>query len=423
MFFVGEDGEAVGNAINWMDGRAMDMCIKWQEDGTMDRIYDILGSSPYPGTYLCLCCWLAANDPARIQNAKHICMCKDWMKFKLTNDMTMDDSHNELADITARQISPELMELLGITQLRDKVPPIKVALENQAPLDKHIAQQLGLRAGIPVFGGPFDIIACAIGAGNINEGDACAVLGTTCMVEFSQTTANSSPHNIGYTLMHSKPGHWMRAFGVMAGTPNLDWAISNFGHIYEQAAKENQTSVYDEIEKRISLLPPGSEGLVYHPYISPAGERSPFIKPTAKAQYFGISSHHTTDHLLRAIYEGVSYSILDCFDSFEGNVSELRVTGGGSKSRFWCQMIADIIGIDVVVPDGNELGAKGACLVASAALGLYPSLDVAVEKCVQIKERFVPNKENHKIYQKYYKLYKSIITQLWDEWDYRAEIL
>ena len=423
LWLVDYEGNPVTNAMSWTDGRALDICIRWYMDGTDQKIYSTVGSTFYPGSYICLIKWLQENNPQLLEKAQWFATCKDWVKFKFTGDMSGDDSFAVTANIAKREIDDAMLDVYGFRDVASKIPPMKVAQENHAPLKKEVADSLGLKAGIPVFGGPIDVVACAIGAGVHNEGDACAIVGTTTMVDFAQDTSESDPQGIGFTLMGSFPGKWVRAFGIMAGTPNLEWAIANIGHKYIYEAEKKGTSVYDEIEEHIKDLPPGAGGVMYHPYITFAGERAPFVKPSAKAQFFGISQEHTTDNLMCAVYEGVGFSIVDCIEHCLVKPDHLRVIGGGAKSRFWCQMFADMTGLDVIVPQGEEFGAKGASIVASVALGLFPSAEDAIEKTVHTKEVFTPNPEKTAVYQKLYGLYKSIYGHLWDDWDLRAGIL
>ena len=161
---------------------------------------------------------------------------------------------------------------------------------------------------------------------------------------------------------------------------------------------------------------------MFHPYLSPAGERSPFTKPSAKAQFIGISMEHTTDHLMRAVYEGIAFSVKNCIDVGKVTPATLHLIGGGSKSPFICQLLADVTGVDVLVLEGEEFGAKGTAIAASVALGLYSSPEHARDRCVHAKKRYTPNPENVEKYNKLYELYAAIYKGMWDVWDLRASI-
>jgi len=206
----------------------------------------------------------------------------------------------------------------------------------------------------------------------------------------------------------------------MAGTPNLDWFIREFCQVEE---KEKQDNLYQFLEEKIREVPLGSEGVLYHPYISPGGERAPFVKPSAKAQFFGVSLRCSRWHLLRSVYEGVALSMLDCFNHIPIKISEIRVSGGGVKSRLWCQMFANVTGKDIRIPQESELGALGAAIGAAVGAGIYKKIEDAVEKMVRFKSVYKPSHQSHQKYQGLYQLYRRIYQHLGDDWDLRQRLM
>ena len=157
--------------------------------------------------------------------------------------------------------------------------------------------------------------------------------------------------------------------------------------------------------------------------INPGGERAPFVKPSAKAQFFGISLRHTKWHLLRAVYEGVALSVLDCFSHIPVEVAEVRISGGGATSSLWCQILSDVIGKPIHVSSAQELGTLGAAIAAGAAVGLYPDIKEAAKELVKFSHFYKPNMENHSKYLEIYRLYRSIYNHLWNDWDERRSLL
>ena len=422
IWLVGHDGEPVCNSYNWTDNRALSKCVEWIMTGVDQKLYEAISNTFYPGSQSCLTSWMIENEPEKLEATKWICICKDWLKFKLTGVMSSDDSYM-MGHPKTRELSPSTYTLLGQDSVKDKFAQMRLMKDNHDPLLPEQAEKLGLKAGIPVFGGPFDFVACAIGTGTIHDGDACAIIGTTTNVTFAMTEFDNEPFNVGYTLCSAGPKMWIRAFGVMAGTPNLEWTIGHIGLKYILAAQQNGTDVYTEVEKAVREIPAGSGGIIYHPYALPGGERSPFVKPTAKAQFFGLGVEHTTDHMMRAVYEGVGYSLLDCLKCRPTLPKAITLMGGGSKSEFWCQLIADITGVDVVVAEGQEFGARGTAMAAGYAIGMFESIEEAVQLCVREKKRYVPDAANHALYEKYFELYRKIYHQMWDLWDLRAGLM
>src|SRR5690606_20681575 len=166
-------------------------------------------------------------------------------------------------------------------------------------------------------------------------------------------------------------------------TQNLQWFAREFYAPEWAAAQQSGANLWDALEARAAQEPLGARGVLYHPYLDPAGERAPFINSAARAQFSGISAGHTRDTLLRAVYEGVALSVLDCYETMGVPVTSLRLAGGGARSPLWAQMLADALAAPVIVADGTEYGARGAVINAAVAIGLYGSYAEAVERMVR----------------------------------------
>lgn len=421
-WLIGEDGEPVCNSYNWTDSRALSKCIEWIMSGKDMEVYNDCGSTFYPGSLSVLMAWMKENEPEVLNKAKYIGGCKDWMKFKFTGVFSGDTSYM-FGNPAERCRNKETIDHIGCGEYYDKIITDRPLQDAWDPIKPELAAELGLNEGIPVFGGPFDFVACAIGSGTLNYGDACAVVGTTTNVSFALNEFNPEPLNVGYTICGYADNQWVRAFGVMAGTPNIEWTIGHIGLKYMMAAQQKGTDVYAEIEEAIKDIPVGAGGVIYHPYALPGGERSPFVKPTAKANFFGLGVEHTTDHLMRAVYESIGYSLLDCAINIEDKPDSITIMGGGAKSPLLCQIIADITGMDVVLTQGSEFGAKGTAMAAATSIGMFDTIEDAKAAWVHEAKRFKPNMENNAEYAKYFKLYKAICASMFDLWDMRAGIL
>jgi xylulokinase/L-xylulokinase len=228
---------------------------------------------------------------------------------------------------------------------------------------------------------------------------------------------------IGMTLAYAFEQQVLRAMPSLAGTPNVDWFVEQFCQPEKKEAEENNTELFQSLEKHIGQIAAGCDGLIYHPYINPGGERAPFVKTSAAAQFFGLSSNHTRWHLLRAVYEGVALSLFDCFVKFPVSISRLMLCGGGAQSALWCQIISDATGKPVHIPGGCELGALGTAVMTGLATGIYPNVKTAVAQALNLAAGYQPNLENHQIYRELHGLYKNLYQHVWDDWDLRAAIL
>ncbi len=182
-------------------------------------------------------------------------------------------------------------------------------------------------------------------------------------------------------------------------------------------------NLWDELERLAATVPVGSHGVMYHPYIDPAGERSPFVCSSARAQFTGLSIQHDRQVLLRAVYEGVALSLLDCYATMGVPVAELRLAGGGARSGLWAQILADALGCHVVVADGQEYGAKGAVINAGVAAGVYTSYADGVARTVRAARRFAPDPARRDDYAVLLQIYRSVRDAMLPVWEQRARLL
>ena len=191
-------------------------------------------------------------------------------------------------------------------------------------------------------------------------------------------------------------------------TPNLDWYLREFGEPFRQeaAAQAPEVNLFDFLDAGIKQTPVGSGGVIFHGYLAPGGERAPFIKPSARGMFNGITGGHTRWHLLRAVYEGVAYGIRDCLDSIPTQVDTVRMAGGGANSPVWAQIFADVLGRRIVVPAGSEFGAKGAAIVAGVGLGVFDSYEAGVDATVEIVREYEPDRAKTAIYDDFFGIYK-----------------
>ena len=414
-WFIDDEGEPVRDAILWSDGRTAPYINEWKEDGTAKRAADICGSAIFTGTSAAIYRWLADNEPETTKRIDTVFFCKDWLKYKLTGERVSDPSDMSLpyVDVETGEYASEIPEIFGVSELAGKLPPLHSATELIGTVTGAAAARTGLPEGTPVASSLFDIPAMAIGTGAINPGDSSSIVGTTSVNQTLLNEPNTEPEGIGFTFPLGIEGLWTRAMAAMAGTPNLDWFLDEVVGSRDFAA----------IESRIESIPVGAEGLLYHPYLSSAGERAPFLETTARAQFTGLAPRHTEDHLIRAIYEGIAFSVRDCFEHIPSESEVVHLSGGGARSDFWCQIFADCIDIPVAVPDGAEFGAKGAAMLTGIAIDEYDDIAEAVERTTTITRSYEPNEENAAQYDQWYGLYKDTYESMFEHWRTRKEIL
>lgn len=425
LWMIDENGEPVRNGCCFCDGRSGEQFSRWTEDGTARKVFDLAGTRLFTGNQCCIVKWMEENEPESLNRAKYILHLKDYLFFKLTGKITTEATDQSLVFLNMKtgQYDDRLFELYGLQKYRDKYPELKAGVENKAYVLPQIANELGLDKATLITSGPMDVAACALGAGVVQKGHCCSIIGTAALHEMVIDEPCSDNIFSGMTVFHAVNGKYLRLMASLAGTPNQDWVLNTFGSGFKQKALELNKKVYDYLDEVVAEVPIGSRGVMYHPYLLAGGERAPFTDPNARASFTGISVKNTLPDILRACFEGVAYAMLDCYLHMPIEVEQITLCGGGVKSSVWSQMFADAVGKRVVTVKGNELGAKGAVIHNAVIQGIFKDYQQAIKETVAIDKVYECNEENHKQYLKYYTLYKKTYECLMETWKLRHEIL
>ncbi len=415
-WLIDGEGKPVQNAILWCDGRAVDEVGEiTKEHLEIGKLYHrTTGTPPLLGNQMILLKWMKENRKEVLDRAKKLIFCKDWIRYKMTGVIRseMTDSYTSLVDVHSGKIALDLMKALDVAEYRDYLPDPVRSDEVVGTILDAFADETGLKRGLPVIAGALDTSATAIGLGAIHEKDVCVILGTTCANEivykkedcdFGGEGTRYEKHPMGDLYVELQP--------TLNGTPNIDWMLEHIA----------MTKDFHEIDQIVDSAQVGCGGVVYHPYISVAGERAPFYHPYARASFFGISQVTTRAELVRAVYEGISLSIRDCLPNVDKSAT-IFLAGGGAKSPVWAQMIADVLGMRVMIPAGKELGAKGVALMVGVRLGLYKDYEEAVKKACTFTRIYEPNLINTEKYDLLYELYKRVRIHNQEIWDYRHQM-
>lgn len=413
-WLIDEIGDPVDNAILWSDGRASEYVKQWQADGRSDFVRERCGCDLFPGASLPILQWLKENSPDTLSRADTTFFCKDWIKYKITGKKTTDltDASLPYINLGTDDYVDDLLSQFGLEEVADLLPPLVPSTEIIGKVTEQAAATTNLPPNTPVVSGMIDVTASALGSGVARTGNGSSVVGTTSLNQAILNEPPTTPTGTGFTFSTGE-GMYFRAMASMAGTPNLDWM---FEEIF-------QNSSYGEMVPEIEKIPIGSEGLLYHPYLSSSGERSPFLKTTARAQFIGLSPNHTRFHLLRAVYEGVSLAMRDCYEHMPMKADRIMISGGGANSDFWCQMFADTLGTTIAIPKGTEFGAKGAALLAGVGIGEYNDIQTAVDETTTIDRTYEPNPQNVPHYDICYDFFREAYETTFPIWEKRSEVL
>ncbi len=422
-WLINKNGNPVRKGICWCDGRSAKIINEWYKNDTAKDAFKICGTAINTGTQCAQLKWLEDNEPESLENSQIIFHAKDWIFYKLTGEITTDETDESLPmlNMETRQYDKELFDIFGLSRYREKFPEVKKCSKNSARINSELVDELNLQTSTIVSSGPMDVSACALGLGAINEGQACSILGTAGIHEVVMSSPELKPELVGMTICHCKENSWIRIIASMTATPNLEWFKEQIGNELVLEAKNKDLDIYELIDEKIKNTQPGSRGIIYHPYLFPGGERGPFVNPNARASFTGLNLNHTTNDLLRSVFEGVAFAMRDCYSNVPIKINEIRLSGGGAKSEAWCQIFSDILNKKIILTEGEELGAKGAALNCGVSIGVYDSY--AVKRTVKEKKSFCPEENNRLMYDKLFNLYRVTYKKLMDTWKMRANIM
>jgi sugar (pentulose or hexulose) kinase len=417
-WLIDADGNPVRDAILWCDGRSQSLIERLGEEhpGFMSQIFDSNGCVMQQGCTLPVLRWLAEYEPASLDRSEYVLCCKDWLCYKLTGAIQIDPTEacGLPGDARACGYSDAMFELLGVSAYRRLFPPVQPSEKIVGVIHTEAARQTGLRTGTPIVAGAGDVPASVLGAGAFEAGTACSLLGTNFLNCLVTDRPVFEPRDVG--LQFCLPGErWLRATVNVSGTTSLDWAIEQFCRPEKKTATSTN-ELFAHVEALAMQSPPGAREIIYLPYLSLQGIIAPIAEPAARAEFFGLANEHTRADLLRAVYEGMAFSVRDGYEVIPATINEIRLSGGAAKSSFFCQMIADVTSRHVVVPSGSEFGARGAALLAAVGIGWFASIaDAAVFNSTPARTH-EPNLELRPIYDAAYAIYGALRDALLPIW-------
>lgn len=422
--FLDAQHRQVGENIVWIDARTAPMLRQWEESGLAERAYRLTGTALLPGSTLSLLCWWKRNRPQVLDRAQCHLFMKDWIRFKLTGEICTDPSEATCmpADTFSRGWSREIMALYDLEDCMRLLPPIRPSEEIVGRIHKQAAQDTGLKAGTPVICGLGDMLAGVLGTGALSPGQAVTILGSTLLCGVIMDKADTRPQGIGMTLA-TVGGKWVRFLNnTGGGTINTGWAMDLLT-AQERKAFSQGEDFFAWLDEQILRVPRCADGVLYHPYINSTGVTAPFYSVGARAQFTGIGLHHTRFHLLRAVYEGIAMAIRDCFGAVTQSISQIRVSGGGSRSGALKQMIADVCQRELLLPRESEATALGTALMAARAVGEYASLEEAAARMTGEAARYQPDPAAARDYQMWFGLFQKTAQAMLPIWDERMKVL
>jgi xylulokinase len=376
------DGQVLRPALIWCDQRTQPQCDWLTDTIGYERLIELTCNPALPNFTLTKLLWVREHQPEIFARIAHVLCPKDYVRLRLTGEYAIDmqeASGTLLLDVTHRRWSDEICELAGIPKAW--LPRLFEGPEICGRITAEAASITGLAAGTPVVAGAGDQGAGAVGMGILEPGSVSATIGTSGVVFAATAAPTRDPKGRLHTFCHAAPGIWH----VMGVTNGAGLSFRFFRDTFAPGKS------YDELTDLAAKVPAGSDGLLWLPYLF--GERTPHLDPAARASFAGITASHTLGHVVRAILEGVAFSLKDTFTLFAElgiPVQSIRLGGGGARGPLWRQIQADVYGHSVELLEAEEGGAFGAALLAGTGIGAWPSVQAACAATIRVKETIPP---------------------------------
>lgn len=409
---VDKDGAVLARNPIWLDTRAAHICDRLKERYGDETFFSVSGNSLQPFYTTGKILWYKEKMPEVCKRTCKILQCNSFIVYRLTGMLTQDVSQGyglHCFDMRTARWDDEMCRLLGIPARI--LPEIYPCHQVVGGVTKEAAEATGLLEHTPVVAGGLDACCGTLGAGVICDGETQEQGGQAGGMSVCIGTYRADPRLIlGY---HVVPGKWLLQGGTTGGGGAMRWFEQEFGGYERLMEERTKTSSLDQLGSLAEGVPAGSDGVIFLPYM--AGERSPIWDPDAKGVFYGLDFNKTKGHFVRALMEGVAFSLkhnIDIAAAAGAPVGELRAIGGSANSRLWTQIKADVTGRPIAVPSSDTATTQGAAILAGVGVGLYKSFEEAVSRCVQLTRRQMPDPDRHAAYQKNYATYLRLYEQL-----------
>ena len=428
LWLIDKNGEPVAPAWLWLDARATSIV----EEFTGSKDYDAHYARTGTGVNVCQMsvqlAWMSRHRPEVLARASHAFHCKDWIYFKLTGQRATDPSEGNFTfgNYKTRNYAPDILDHLGAGPAKALLTPIVDGTRECATITDAAAQATGLLSGTPVCLGYVDVLCTGLGGGlyDATGQSGCTIVGSTGMHMRLQADVDGvrlNPEKSGYTMAFPAPGMVAQIQSNMASTLNIDWLLDLArGILKEHGTVKERNDLLTGIDGKIMRREAAK--LIFHPYISKAGERGPFMEPAARAMFMGLDASADYHDMMRAVIEGLGFAARDCYLAMGEIPKEIRLTGGAAKSAALRQIFASILKAPVRCVAREEAGAAGAAMIAAVQQGIYADMDACAASWVEpyFEDVTRPEARLVKTYDKAFEAYVETRKSLRPIWRMRA---
>jgi xylulokinase len=398
------EGAVLRPSIIWCDQRGEEDARRLEEAVGAGRLLNLTSNPALTNFTLIKLLWLRRSEPDTWRRVRHLLLPKDYVRFCLGDEYAIDvaeASGTLMLDVSHRRWSEELLDAVKIDP--QILPRLFESPEICARVSRSGAKHTGLLEGTPIVAGAGDQAAGAVGIGLTHAGSVGATIGTSGVVFAATDRPVLDPQGRLHTFCHAIPGRWHVMGVTQAAGLSLRWLRDTF----------HAQGSYEQLADEAALAPPGADGVLWAPYLM--GERTPYRDPNIRGGLIGLSAHHTRAHVIRAVMEGVAFSLRDAFTIFselQVPVEQIRLSGGGARSPLWRQIQADIFGHRVETVQTEEGAAFGAALLAGVGAGFWKTVDEACSTIVRVADSIEVRPDVAKLmnerYQEYRRLYPAL---------------
>lgn len=406
MVLLDAAGAVLRPAILWNDQRTQAECDEIRAIVGHKALINLTGNDALTGFTAPKILWVKNHEPHIYARIARILLPKDYVRFKLTGEYATDKadaSGTILFDLRERDWSDALVSALGID--RAWLPPTYEGIAMTGTVSAEAAAACGLAAGIPVMAGGGDQAANAVGTGAVDAGVVALSLGTSGVIFAGSDRPLIEPAGRLHAFCHAAPGHWHLMGVMLSAAGSLRW--------YRDALAPDRT--YDDLLAGAATAPAGSDGLLFLPYLT--GERTPYPDPLARGAFIGLTVRHTQAHMTRAVLEGVAFGLRDSFELMKAAglppVTQIRASGGGTRSALWRQILADVLQAEIGTVNTTEGAAVGAALLAAVGAGVFADVPQACAALIRVRPSAQVSADALR-YDQLYPIYRALYPALKD---------
>ena len=390
-------GAVIRPAILWNDSRSADICTQLMDvEPGLGTLLRTTGNRVFPGFQAPKLLWMREHEPAAFARTAKALLPKDWLCWRLSDAFMSepsDASGTAVFDCGRRTWSSDMLACMQLP--RALFPDIAESPLLSTRLSARAARELGLREGIGIAGGAGDQAAAAVGSGVVAEGSVSCTIGTSGVVFAASNSWRSTAQGELHAFCHAVPNRWHLMGVMLSAGGSLRWYRDTLARDAMDEARAQATDAYEILSQRAARVSAGSDGLVFLPYLT--GERCPIPDPNIRGGFAGLDISHTSDHLARAVFEGITAGLAGSVDLLRDlgiDVHEVRLSGGGAKSLFWREMCADMFNARVSLLATDASGACGVALLAAVGAGAFASVDDACATAIRTHAALEPNADH-----------------------------